>query len=213
MTYSTSFYDTIRGGVQDSTSVVVPLVMEHIHPRRVADIGCGEGWWAHRFADHGCKAIGVDGGYVQFIDPLGDLRFIAHDLRLPLPALGEFDLAVSLEVAEHLPSSRAAGFVAELCALAPTVLFSAAIPGQGGTGHINEQPMGYWVTLFEGCGYAVSGALRWMMWGNPLVENWYQQNMLVATRDPGRYPSLFDTPLATPWPVVHPILFDARRPR
>jgi len=209
--YDRVFYDTIRPGVQSSAAVVVPLVMDTIAPKLVVDVGCGEGWWAHEFTGHGCGVIGVDGQYVQG-SPLGD-RFIGHDLTRPMPPhlAGRFDLAVCLEVAEHLPATRAEGFVADLCGLAPTVLFSAAIPGQGGVGHVNEQPPGYWVGLFAGHGYAVSGALRWQMWNDTRVENWYKANMFVFAQDPDRFPALFDTPLAPPWPVVHPILFDARR--
>jgi hypothetical protein len=118
---------------------------------------------------------------------------------------------VSLEVAEHLPESRAASFVADLCRLAPVVLFSAAIPGQGGTGHVNEQWPGYWADLFGARGYSVSGALRWRIWNDCRVCNWYSQNMLVASIEPGLLTELFYHPLAEPIPVVHPILYEARR--
>lgn len=211
--YNEAFFDTIRDGACSSAAVVVPLAVDLIKPRRVVDVGCGEGWWAHAFLEYGCDVTGVDGAPVSD-SPLGDRRII-RDLTQPIPTsdLGVFDLAVSLEVAEHLPESRAAGFVADLAALAPVVLFSAAIPGQGGVGHINEQWPSYWVDLFAANGMAVSGALRWKIWGDDRVENWYRQNLLVAARDPGSLPELFDTPLAPPWPVVHPVLYDARRPR
>lgn len=211
--YDAAFYDTIRPGCQSSAAAVVPLLLAHqiieVGPVRVVDVGCGEGWWADAFASYGCDVLGVDGAYVQG-SPLGD-RFVAHDLTQPLPSLGRFDLAVSLEVAEHLPASRADGFVADLCDLAPVVLFSAAIPGQGGVGHINEQWPAYWVEKFATHGMAASGALRWQVWDDPRVENWYAANMLVFARAPELYPALYDTPLALPWPVVHPVLYDARR--
>lgn len=213
--YDQGFYDTIRAGTRASADVVVPLVIEHvkigIDPLKVIDVGCGEGWWAQTFADNGCEVIGVDGSYVAS-SPLGD-RFIPHDITKPLPArlVGRFDLAVCLEVAEHLPASRAASFVEELCALAPVVLFSAAIPGQGGTGHINEQWPDYWVRLFNQNAYQVSGALRWDIWRNDRVENWYRQNLMIATDDPTTLDQLFNTPLAPMYPVVHPVLYDARR--
>jgi hypothetical protein len=208
--YDAAFYDTIRPGVQSSARIVVPMVMRHIGPRTVIDVGCGEGWWAQTFADCGCDVLGIDGAYVES-SPLGD-RFLPYDLTQPfVPPLAHVDLAVCLEVAEHLPATRAASLIEDLCTVAPVVLFSAAMPGQGGTGHINEQPIRYWVDLFHGCGMAVSGALRWAIWDDPAVENWYASNCLVAAREPEAYPGLFDTPLATPWQVVHPVLFDARR--
>lgn len=209
--YDTTFYDVIREGCRASAAEVVPLVLAGYYPATVIDVGCGEGWWAHEFATYDCDVVGVDGEYVMS-SPLGD-RFIAADLARPLPEMGVFDLAVSLEVAEHLPANRAAGFVADLCNLAPVVLFSAAVPGQGGTGHLNEQWPGYWVDLFNGHGYEVSGALRWQMWDNDRVENWYRANCLVATCDPAALPCWFATPLAPPWPVIHPVLYNARTGR
>lgn len=213
--YNQAFYDTIRAGTRASADVVVPLVIDNVKtntgPMRVIDVGCGEGWWAQTFADHGHEVIGVDGSYVAS-SPLGD-RFLPHDISKPLPGhlAGRFDLAVCLEVAEHLPAARAASFVAELCALAPVILFSAAIPGQGGTGHINEQWPDYWVELFNQNQFEVSGALRWEIWDDPRVENWYRQNLLVATAHPDTLADLFDTPTASVWSVVHPVLYDARR--
>lgn len=213
--YDKTFYDTIRPGTQESARWVAPVVLDHlklgIAPLRVIDVGCGEGWWADQFARLGCEVIGIDGEYVQG-SPLGD-RFIPHDLTRTMPEHlhGRFDLAVSLEVAEHLPEWRARTFVEELCELAPVVLFSAAIPGQGGTGHINEQWPSYWVELFDENGYHGSGALRWEIWDNPNIENWYRQNLLVFAQDTTSLPDLFDTPTAAPHSLVHPVLYNARR--
>ena len=216
--YDSGFYDTIRTGTQRSAKSLVPILIAELDLRpgsKVIDVGCGEGWWAETFADHGLEVLGVDGGYVES-SPLGD-RFIPHDLRGPLPSHlhGRFDVAVSLEVAEHLPPARATGFVDDLVALAPIVVFSAAIPGQGGTGHINEQWPAYWSALFEGHGYAVSGALRFAIWDSTSIENWYRQNLLIAARYDrvDQYPDLFDSPVAHPIPIVHPVLYDHVRPR
>lgn len=206
--YDAAFYDMIRPGVQSSAAVVAPLVHRLISPASVVDVGCGEGWWAAAFADLGCQVLGVDGAYVQ---QRAVVPFRAHDLAFPLPDLGRCDLAVCLEVAEHLPAARAGGLVKDLTALSDVVLFSAAVPGQGGAGHVNEQPPAYWVDLFGQQGYAPSGALRWLVWDDARVENWYRANLLVFARYPQRFPDLFETPLAPPWHVIHPVLFDARR--
>lgn len=216
--YGPAFYNLIRAGVQASAAVMVPIVLEALHPDpdpdipfRVVDVGCGEGWWANTFADAGCQVIGIDGSYVQG-SPLGD-RFLPHDLRQPLPKhlTGRFDLAVCLEVAEHLPATRADSLVTDLCGLAPLVLFSAAIPGQGGVDHVNEQEPVYWVRRFQALNYTASGGLRWKVWDHPDVDNWYKANTLIFARNPKLYPKLFKTPLAHPWHVIHPVLFDARR--
>ncbi len=208
--YDPRFFDIIRQGIVSSTEQVVPLLYRHLQPKRLIDVGCGEGWWAHRFASsYGCQVLGVD----RDADvSLTNIPFRHTDLDQPLPDdLGTFDVAISLEVAEHLPPHRANSFVGDLCRLAPVVVFSAAIPGQGGHGHINEQWPAYWRDTFACYGYTTSGALRFDLWENPRVENWYSQNLLVAARHPETYPDLFNTRLAQVYPLVHPVLYDARR--
>lgn len=210
MTFGADTYALIRDGCQRSAGVVVPLVLDHLlHVHSVVDVGCGEGWWAAEFARHGCRVVGIDGGPTA----AAAIPYRQHDLRDRLPKPRDprrFDLAVSLEVAEHLPAERAESFIADLCALAPIVLFSAAIPGQGGHGHLTERWPCFWVERFADHGYRCSGALRWSIWDDGRVENWYRQNLLVAACDDLAHGPLFDGPMAEPWAVVHPVLFEAR---
>lgn len=206
--YTEDFYNLIREGCQSSAAAVVPLVCGHFPDvKTVVDVGCGEGWWGKAFESAGCEVMGVDGDYIEA--PV--IPFAEADLATQPPRAAVYDLAVCLEVAEHLPPERAASFIADLCKAAPVVLFSAAIPGQGGADHLNEQWPAYWVERFEAQGFSCSGALRWAIWDDESVENWYRQNLIVAARDPEACPALFKSPLAPVWPVVHPILFDARR--
>jgi SAM-dependent methyltransferase len=181
VSYDQTFYDNIRAGCQSSADAVVPLVIGRLGKvESVVDVGCGEGWWASAFARRGCTVLGVDGAHVQ-TSALGD-RFVARDLAHPLN-LGplRFDLAVCLEVAEHLPESRAAGLVSDLCQLAPVVLFSAAVPHQTGAGHVNLQWPSYWAELFRGHGYDFDGSIRFDIWEDRRVEPWYRQNLHIAT--------------------------------
>jgi SAM-dependent methyltransferase len=201
--YTADFFAEWRDIARSSADVIVPLVLDHYRPRSVIDVGCGEGWFGKAFADRGCRVLGVDGAYVQ--DPVIDFR--EADLAHSLPELGSFDLVVCLEVAEHLDSDRGPSFIEELCQLAPVVLFSAAIPGQGGMDHRNERWPGYWAELFSRSEYVCSGALRWKIWEDDRVGCWYRQNLLIATNDPESLPSLFDGPVSAVWPVVHPELF------
>jgi SAM-dependent methyltransferase len=214
--YDQDFYDVVRDGAQASAEVIAPIVTSLLDlpaPRSLVDVGCGEGWWAAAFKRQGWDVTGVDsgsgaGGAIE----AGE--FVPRDLAGGLDLSGRrFHMAVCLEVAEHLPPERADSFIADLCSLAPVVLFSAAIPGQGGVGHLNEQWPAYWIERFQAQKYAVSGALRWRIWNDNRIENWYRQNLLLAAAEPARFPTLFDTPLAEPFPVVHPVLFDARRPQ
>jgi hypothetical protein len=178
-------------------------VQEIVGADSVVDVGGGEGWWAQEFARQGARALCIDDGTAS--EPAPDVEHLHHDLTRGLPeGLGRFDLALCLEVAEHVDPTSADKLVEGLCGLAPTILFSAAVPGQGGHGHVNERWPGYWVELFEARGYSSSGALRWMLWDDDSVEYWYRQNLLFVTSEPDRYPVLFATPLAAPWNVVHP---------
>jgi hypothetical protein len=86
---------------------------------------------------------------------------------------------MSLEVAEHIPRSRAPDFVDNLVELAPVVLFSAAIPRQGGVGHVNEQWQEYWAEIFARRGYAWVDCIRGRIWSDESIPRWYRQNMLL----------------------------------
>jgi SAM-dependent methyltransferase len=214
--YDAAFYDIIRDGCLRSARRVVPLVLAAVHASRVVDVGCGEGAWLSVFKEAGCTVRGVDGDYVDRSRLLIDAdEFVGHDVTEGFD-LGRFDLAVCLEVAEHLEEPFADQLVATLVRHAPAVLFSAAIPGQGGVGHVNEQWPAFWVEKFNACGYTVTGALRWQLWDDPDVENWYAQNLMLCVDESSQPVSrelraLLDSPLAPMWPVVHPVLWDSRR--
>lgn len=210
MPYDAAFFDTIREGIVRSAAALAPILATALAPaideHTVLDVGCGEGHWGAAMAEHGFIPKGIDANPDRTV-----IDVLDHDLEQPLPPMGRFDLALCLEVAEHLTPQRAPSFIAELCGLSDVIVFSAAIPGQGGTGHLNEQWPAYWTGLFAESGYACSGALRWRVWEDERIENWYRQNLTICARYPERLPSLFDTLLAPMWPVVHPVLFDARR--
>lgn len=192
--YDRRFFDSIRSGSVGSAAVVAPKVWKIFEPSSVVDVGCGEGHWGKAFEDLGAEVVGVDGSAPE---PVISMR--KADLGEGIPDdLGSFDLAVCLEVAEHLPERAAAGLITGLCRLAPVVLFSAAVPGQGGTGHLNERWPSYWAEHFASNGYSGSGALRWKIWRDKRVKPWYRQNLLVFSNQP--MPLAYDGCPA----VVHP---------
>jgi SAM-dependent methyltransferase len=179
--YDARFYAGHADGSYGSAAVVVPYIMELFMPTSVVDVGCGVGTWLRAFADVGLtRLLGLDGPHVETAGlriPIEQFR--PHDLRLGLPDLGRFDLAISLEVAEHLPAASAAGFVAGLTRLAPVVVFSAAVPGQSGADHVNEEWPEYWEELFHAQGYVQLDPLRPLVWHDKRVEWWYRQNLFV----------------------------------
>ena len=119
------------------------------------------------------------------------------DLEDELRIGEEFDLALCMEVAEHLTPGRARSFVADLCILAPYVFFSAAIPGQGGTNHLNEQWQSYWAALFNERGYYPIDIVRPAVWHNDSVAYWYSHNALL-------YPKMHQPNQTILLDVVHP---------
>jgi hypothetical protein len=113
---------------------------------------------------------------------------------------------LSLEVAEHLPATSGPSFVATLCGLGDVVLFSAAIPHQGGTNHINETWPGYWNALFREQGFECFDVVRSVLWMRPEVEWWYAQNALIFAKRPSWLRERLE-PVVEPMPCVHPRLY------
>ena len=164
---------------------------EILRPSSLVDVGCGQGEWLAAFAELGVSDYhGVDGAHVadhQLRIPRE--RFTAHDLTRPLRLGRRFDVVLSLEVAEHLPARVAADFVSSLIALAPAVVFSAAIPGQGGVHHVNEQWPWYWKERFAGHGFIQLDPFRKIIWHHPHVASYYQQNLFLYV-DPAAHKEL-----------------------
>jgi SAM-dependent methyltransferase len=183
--YPKGFYAAQEPDSIRSAELIVPIVTGLTHPKSVVDVGCGTGTWLSVFQEFGVQDIvGIDG---EWVDPrslrIPPERFQTADLSEPLRLGRSFDLVMSLEVAEHLPASSAPTFVDSLVNLGPVVVFSAAIPQQGGTHHVNEQWPDYWVRLFEARGYRVIDCIRRRVWNNPEVQWWYAQNTFVFALD------------------------------
>lgn len=183
--YGREFFDRQAEGSTRSAEIVVPEVIRLISPSSVIDIGCGIGTWLAAFHRHGiADVLGLDGSYVEANQLQIELsKFQSHDLTQPVQFSRRYSLVVSLEVAEHLPGDAANTFIDTLVSAAPTVVFSAAVPMQGGKHHLNEQPQSYWARLFAERGFAVLDCLRPRFWRDPEVEWWYRQNTFVYSKD------------------------------
>lgn len=172
-----------------SAIAIVPTVLKLIQPKSVVDVGCGVGAWLSVFKNMGVgDVVGIDGGWARDHWQLAPAEFIEHDLstvsaRFSLPR--KFDLVVCLEVGEHLPPESAPALVASLTRLGPVVMFSAAVPLQGGVQHVNEQWQDYWAELFANAGYRTVDGLRATFWNDRDIDWWYLQNAFLfvdATR-------------------------------
>lgn len=205
--YSTRYYEGLKEDSAASARATVPLILKAVPAKSVVDVGCGSGTWAREYLSAGCEVLGIDGHIVrpeQLLIPVS--QFQRANLAEPLVVNRQFDLVNCLEVAEHLPPGRADSFVADLCRLGDVVVFSAAVPGQGGTHHVNEQWQSCWVARFQARGFAAVDCLRAQIWSDERVAWWYRQNLFVFIRES----RLADFPAAVAarqsWPVdlVHP---------
>lgn len=206
--YDAKFYKDFRDLSYSSAKEVVPLILELMPLRSVCDVGCGDGTWLRAFGEAGVTdLLGIDGEYVdEHLLRIPVANFVAMDLHHEISLPRSFDLVVSLEVAEHLPEDRAASFVRDLTRLARLTLFSAAIPGQGGRNHVNEQWQTYWTAMFGQHDYVVCDFLRPKIWRNRRIAYWYRQNALLFC-DRGLLegiPELALSPHSLRFPLVHP---------
>jgi len=191
--YSDGFYDKFEQGMLQSARIVVPMVLRLIRPASVVDVGCGRGAWLRAFQEQGVQVVrGLDGEYVDRSKLLvAPECFTCADLSQPFEVQGKYDLAVCLEVGEHLPEAMAPVLIDKLVKAAPAVLFSAALPGQSGAHHINERMPAYWRALFRRHGYVLLDPIRPTILTDTRVEWWYRQNAVLYVsedmirREPG----------------------------
>ncbi len=168
-----------------SARIVAPIVLQHLKPLTILDVGCGTGAWVRAYQDAGASyVVGVDGDHVRPEQLLFDpSRFHALDLSGVFRLPRQFDLVQCLDLAEHLPPSASEMLVDNLVAHGPVVVFSSAPPGQGGENHINERPYEYWRDLFAARAYGLFDFLRPAIQFQPRVDPWYRYNLLLFVRE------------------------------
>ncbi len=160
------------------------------------------------FKEHGVnEVLGLDGKWINkelLLQNIDENEFIEVDLESDISIDRKFDLAISLEVAEHLSKKRSESFVRDLCKLSDSIIFSAAIPFQGGQNHINEQPLSYWVDRFYEHGYKCLDVFRSEIWNDEEIFWWYRQNVVFFKND-----KVSDLKKFYPPNYVHPELYSS----
>lgn len=182
--YDQRFYDEQMTPSLASARIYLRHLWHYLQPDSVLDVGCGRGTWLKACKELGAGTlVGYDGPWndpSQMLDP--DIRFQGVDLNERFAPPDKFDLAISLEVGEHLEARYADRFVESIAASADCVLFGAALVGQGGCHHVNEQMQSYWAHRFKRHGFVPFDLFRPRLWGNEEVRFWYRQNTFLYLR-------------------------------
>jgi len=218
--YDEAFYKDQMQESYLSAKEMIAYVKPYIPKiHNVIDIGCGVGTWLKAWKEIGGGGIdifGIDGNnvdetlfyipkqsYAQ-VDLTKNYKQISKSIEKKFK-MKKFDLVESLEVAEHFDEKYAENFIQLLTSLGDIVLFSAAIPYQGGTHHVNEQPPYYWAKLFNQFDF-VCFDIHPSFWDDDEIAFWYRQNTLLYVHKDKA--NLFDKaglkPVSKPLHLVRP---------
>ncbi|MEL7487450.1 MAG: class I SAM-dependent methyltransferase [Pseudomonadota bacterium] len=186
--YDAAFYANQKAGSRTSAGLVIEKLAPVLgNVSSVLDVGCGAGGWLQAVREVYPKAtvFGVDHPAVPRSEMfINEDAFAGYDLSEPIDLERSFDLVITLEVAEHIPPEKAETFLETLTRHGDVVLFSAAIPRQGGTGHVNEQWPEYWIDLMAARDYKALDIVRPLIWNDDAIASWYKQNMLLFAKSP-----------------------------
>ncbi|MCF8469033.1 MAG: class I SAM-dependent methyltransferase [Sneathiella sp.] len=215
--YKEKFYLKRRKLAYQSAKNIIPVIKQFYQFDSVADFGCADGVWLSVFNELGINDfVGVDGPWVnqdRLLIPLENFSAINFSNQMP-KFDRTFDLSICIEVVEHLSDERGKYLISNLCNVSNIILFSAAVPCQGGTGHVNEQRQSYWKEEFDKHDFLPYDIIRKTFWSNETVNVIYKQNMFL-------YISKFLTDLnerLEPWQItdddyidlIHPDLYELR---
>lgn len=187
--YNSRFYNSVSQRGATAAQIVANTISKSIKPMSIIDIGSGEGIWLNTMAKKfpsvkKLTAIDLQNHDTSYLQELQNLNaafeFKAQNFEISTQLPGSsYDLAICLEVLEHLNKHSAEKLAIEISDKCSLLIFSAAMKGQGGTHHINEQPLEYWVNLFTSLGYVPLDVLRPALTKNADVANYYKYNMLI----------------------------------
>ena len=185
------FESTVEGPAVDSAETISQSILNDLGPNTVVDVGCGTGALLEALRTRGCQVFGLEYSTAA-LQYCKERELDVQKFDLESENLVEdrtFDVAISMEVGEHLPEKTADRYVDLITRLSNVIVFTAATPGQGGDDHVNEQPHSYWISKFQSLGFAYDESLsiRWRnSWrGTDNVASFYHRNLMIFRGIPG----------------------------
>jgi len=214
--YNAEYYAGQVGGSLRSAECLLPILFDFYHPKSMADFGCGQGAWLKVAQDNGVVELdGYDGDWINQAQLSSQkVHFISTNFEEKIHPRRKYDLAISLEVAEHISEGRADDFIDTLTEASDVIVFGAAVKGQGGENHINEQWQSYWIEKFKQRSFVCVDIFRPRIWNDRRIEWWYRQNTFLFIKK-----SVFGNKIVVPksvlmsgslYDVVHPESFELR---
>ena len=178
-------------GARRAAEQLIPIILTLVRPTKsVVDLGGGTGAWLREFQNAGVGRIKLfDHPSVENHLLIPPQYYSSVNLATEVPPVERFDLAVCVECAEHLPASRAKSIVEWLTRSADQVVFSAAVIGQGGKHHVNEQFGRYWQQLFRDFGFVRRDIIRRRILEIDSIPWWYRQNLFLFVKEGVTLPS------------------------
>lgn len=208
MSYAETFFTDLNFQSDKSARILAKFILKEFSPKTLIDFGCGNGELCFELQQKLGRdnVTGIDTqNALDFGKNNKDINFIAFDLTSKFEIQEKLDIAVCLEVAEHLDSKYAKMMIGNLVNASNLVIFSAAIPGQGGHQHLNEQEPMYWAKLFWENGFVLKQDPRRKLRKKFRLAPWYKQNILIFGKaEDGEE-------FVKPRTIYHPLIFASKR--
>ena len=191
MSYRYSFYKNRTAATSSASDIILRTIAKSFSDiNLVYDIGCGSGAWLEAADDifKPDKLIGLEGEWLpeKILKKVDNKKISIKKGNLNsdlfLSNVTECDLIICLEVLEHLQENTVKFICEKIFKKARYILFSAALPFQGGNGHITERPLSFYVELMNQNGYGCKDKLREKIWNNDKIPFWYRQNIVLFER-------------------------------
>jgi hypothetical protein len=147
----------------------------------IIDVGCGLGLYAQVIRDTWSYCDAVDGN--PDTPTLTNGKGSILDISVP-QQIHDYDGVLCLEVGEHLPKEKEQIFLNNITNIrAKIVVLSWAIPGQGGDGHLNEQPNFYVSDEMKKRGYSIDYAATNFLRMECTNCWWFKLSLMCFIRD------------------------------